>query len=46
LGEFAAALEADDVAAATRLSDEVHDAQHDLSHAIDDWLGSEGEHGH
>jgi hypothetical protein len=44
LDEFAAALEADDAEAATRLSEEVHDAQHELSHAIDDWLGAAGGH--
>jgi hypothetical protein len=42
LGEYAAALEADDVEAATPLSEEVHDAQHELSEAIDVWLGSAG----
>jgi hypothetical protein len=42
LGEFAAALEADDVEAATTLSAEVHDAQHELSEAIDNWLGAAG----
>ena len=46
LEEFATALEADDVEAAAPLSDEVHDAQHELSHAIDDWLGAAGEHDH
>ncbi|MBP7694354.1 MAG: hypothetical protein KA764_20695 [Anaerolineales bacterium] len=40
LGEFAAALEADNVADAVRLSEEVHDAQHEFSHAIDAWLGT------
>ena len=40
LDEFAAALEADNVADAVRLSEEVHDAQHEFSHAIDAWLGT------
>jgi hypothetical protein len=44
LDEFAAALEADDAEAAAPLSDEVHDAQHELSHTIDDWLGAAGGH--
>jgi hypothetical protein len=44
LGEFAAALDADDGAAAAPLATELHEVQHDLSHAIDGWLG--GEHGH
>lgn len=35
LGEFAAALEADKVDDAIKLADTVHDAQHELSHAID-----------
>ena len=43
LADFAAALEADDAAEATRLAAEVHEAQHDFSHAIDNWLGA-GEH--
>jgi hypothetical protein len=38
LGEFAAALEANDVAVAVELSETVHDAQHDLSHSIDHWM--------
>lgn len=40
LGEFATALEADKVDDAIKLSDTVHDAQHELSHAIDDWMAS------
>jgi hypothetical protein len=44
LDEYASALEADDAEAAARLSEEVHDAQHELSHAIDAWLGTAGEH--
>jgi ABC-type molybdate transport system permease subunit len=39
LGEFAAALDADNVAGAVELSEKVHDAQHDLSHSIDHWMG-------
>jgi hypothetical protein len=39
LKDFADALAANDVVEATKLSDEIHDAQHELSHAIDDWLG-------
>ena len=38
LAELTAALEADNVADAVRLSEEVHDAQHEFSHAIDAWL--------
>ena len=42
LSEFAAALEADDGdrrrEEAARLAAEVHEAQHDFSHAIDNWL--------
>jgi archaellum biogenesis ATPase FlaH len=38
LGDFAAALEANDVAKAVELSERVHDAQHELSHAIDRWM--------
>ncbi|MBP7694091.1 MAG: hypothetical protein KA764_19365, partial [Anaerolineales bacterium] len=40
LAELAAALEADNVADAVRLSEEVHDAQHEFSHALDAWLGT------
>ena len=39
LGAFAAALEADNAAAAVELSETVHDAQHELSHEIEHWLG-------
>lgn len=46
VGELAEALAADDSAAAARLAAEVHEAQHDFSHAIDDWLGAAGEHDH
>lgn len=47
LTEFQASLESDDVERATEISATVHDRQHDLSAAIDDWLGGEGaEHGH
>lgn len=44
LSEFAAALEADDAEEAARLAAEVHGAQHDFSHAIDNWLAGGGEH--
>jgi hypothetical protein len=37
LQDFAAALEANNVTDATQLSDRVHAAQHDLSHALDGW---------
>jgi hypothetical protein len=40
---FSESLEADDVDAATRLAIEVHEIQHDFSHAIDNWLG-DGDH--
>lgn len=40
LSDLAAALEADNGEAAARLADETHEAQHDLSHAIGDWLGT------
>jgi hypothetical protein len=43
LSEYAEALEADDAEAATRLSSEIHEAQHDFSHAVDNWLGG-GDH--
>ena len=43
LTEFATALDADDGEAAAALATEAHTAQHDLSHAIDNWLG--GGHG-
>jgi len=45
LADFAAALEADDAAAAAELAVSVHEAQHDLSGSIDAALGA-GEHGH
>lgn len=48
LAEFATALDADDAEAAAALATEAHTAQHDLSHAIDNWLGDghgEGDHG-
>jgi hypothetical protein len=44
LEEFAVALDADNAADAAALATGLHEAQHDLSHAIDGWL-SEG-HGH
>jgi hypothetical protein len=43
LSEYAEALEADDAEAATPLSAEVHEAQHDFSHSVDNWLGG-GDH--
>jgi hypothetical protein len=46
LEDFAAALEADNGEQAVELSDQVHDAQHELSHAIDAWMGTAGEHVH
>jgi hypothetical protein len=47
LEDFAAVLEADNGEEAVALSDQVHEAQHELSHAIDDWLGTAtGEHEH
>ena len=46
LGDFATALEADDAESAVQYSDEVHDSQHELSHAIDAWLGSTEDHEH
>ena len=39
LASFSAALEADNTAEAVTLSETVHDAQHELSHAIEHWLG-------
>jgi hypothetical protein len=45
LSELAEALDADDAAAAADLAASVHEAQHDLSHAIDELLGVGG-HGH
>ena len=44
LGDFAKALGDDDVAAAVEVSEVVHDAQHELSHAIDSWLGNAHAH--
>lgn len=46
LDQFAAALEEDNGEQAAILSEQVHDVQHDFSHAIDTWLGSAGEHAH
>jgi hypothetical protein len=40
LGAFATALGDNKVDDAITASDTVHDAQHELSHAIDDWMGS------
>ncbi len=44
LGDFAAALSDNNVAQAVELSDVVHDAQHELSHAIDAWSGNAHNH--
>lgn len=38
LGEFAEVLANDDVEAAKPLAAEVHEVQHDLSHAVENWL--------
>jgi hypothetical protein len=47
LADFAAALEADNGEEAATLASSLHDTEHELSHAIDDWLGStEAEHSH
>ena len=46
LEKFAAALEADNVDEAIEDADTVHDAQHELSHAIDAWLGQQDAHSH
>jgi hypothetical protein len=46
LDELAAKIEADDGAGAVEIADQVHDAQHDLSHAIGEWLGTAAEHSH
>jgi hypothetical protein len=47
LTDFQEALEADDGESAATLATEVHEAQHALSHSIDDWLGEAGgEHDH
>jgi hypothetical protein len=43
--ELAEALGDDDLESAAPLATEVHDRQHDLSHAVEDWL-NETEHGH
>lgn len=43
LEDFAAALEADNGEESAKLADEVHEAQHDLSHAIGEWLGAGGD---
>ncbi len=40
LGDFATALSDNKVDDAVTLSDTVHDAQHELSHAIDDWMAN------
>jgi hypothetical protein len=49
LAGLAAVLEADDGEGAAALAAELHTAQHDLSHAIDNWLaggdGEQGDHG-
>lgn len=45
LADLAAALEADDAAAAADLAASAHEAQHDLSGAIDEALGLDA-HGH
>ena len=39
LAAFATTLEADNAAEAVELSETVHDAQHELSHAIEHWMG-------
>ena len=44
LGDFAKALGDDNVADAVVVSEVVHDAQHELSHAIDAWLGNAHAH--
>ena len=50
LAEYAEALSNDDVEAAKSLASATHDAQHDLSHSIENWLsggtGHEEEHEH
>lgn len=45
LEEFAAALEADNGPEAAALATELHEVQHDFSHAIDAWLGEGDGHG-
>jgi hypothetical protein len=44
LDDFATALSNDDVAKSVEVSDVVHDAQHELSHAIDAWSGNAHAH--
>jgi hypothetical protein len=45
LAQLGAALAEDDVAAAAPLATQVHETQHDFSHAAEAWLGgSSGEH--
>jgi hypothetical protein len=44
LEDFAAVLDADDGEEAVEISEQVHDAQHDFSHAIDEWLGTADGH--
>lgn len=47
LSQYAEALANDDLEAAKPLSTQVHELQHDLSHAIEDWLnGSPETHDH
>ncbi len=47
VGALSEALANDDAEAAAPLAETVHDAQHELSHSIDDWLGTAGaEHTH
>ena len=43
LDDLAHALEADDGEAAAELADQTHEAQHELSHALADWLGAAGD---
>ena len=47
LDEFSAKIDADDGVGAVEISDQVHEAQHELSHAIGEWLGTAAaEHSH
>ncbi|MCC7358494.1 MAG: hypothetical protein IT317_03405 [Anaerolineales bacterium] len=46
LDEYSAKIDADDGAGAVALSEQVHEAQHDFSHAIGEWLDTAAEHGH
>ena len=46
LDELSAALEADNAEDAAKAASAVHETQHDLSHAIDEHLGSEDAHNH